>query len=40
MVHNESVNIWSHLLPLLVLSVVFVSFYLIMDDHQLKIRMS
>lgn len=39
MLHNESVNIWSHLLPLLLFSVLLVSFYLIIDDHQLKIRM-
>jgi|JI10StandDraft_1071094.scaffolds.fasta_scaffold759303_1 hypothetical protein len=40
MVHNESVNIWTHLLPLLIFSALMISFYLVVDDHQFKIRMT
>ena len=40
MVHNESVNIWTHLLPLLVLLCVFAAFYIGVDDLRFKTKMS
>ncbi len=40
MVHNEVVNIWSHLLPLLVFIVLLISFWTVIDDHQFKMKMS
>jgi len=36
MIHNESVNIWSHLIPFLVFVGVMVSFWMIIDDHEFK----
>lgn len=40
MVHNESVNIWSHLVPLLVFVCLLVSFYWVVDDLEFKKKMS
>lgn len=40
MVHNESVNIWTHLLPLLVFVFLLFSFYYVVDDLEFKKKMS
>ena len=34
MVHNESVNIWSHFLPALIICVAIISFALIVDHQE------
>ncbi|MCB0368947.1 MAG: hemolysin III family protein [Bdellovibrionales bacterium] len=36
MIHNESVNIWSHLLPLLFFLFLLISFFMVAEDHQFK----
>lgn len=36
MVHNESVNIWSHCVPALIICVAIVSFAVIVDHQQMS----
>ena len=36
MVHNESINIWTHLLPFLIFLCVMVSFCMTLDDVDFK----
>lgn len=36
MVHNESVNIWSHCLPAIIICVVIISLALIVDTTQIS----
>jgi len=35
MVHNESVNIWSHCLPALIIIIAIISFAMIVDHKQI-----
>jgi adiponectin receptor len=36
MVHNESVNIWSHFLPAIIILSLLFSFYLVVDQTVVK----
>jgi len=36
MIHNESINIWTHLLPFLVFACVKISFWMTFDDVDFK----